>query len=110
MSATATVQQSAAVFHEQQVKSAIEEWWDEETSKHLDDPFAVPGTLFDVLVEIDSLTAVNVLLVIEPILGLKLAESLIRPGGYTDRNDMIAHLMPALRNLFNQRNLKSNVR
>jgi hypothetical protein len=99
MNAIATVHQSAAVFPEQKVKSAIEEWWDEETSKHLDDPFAVPGTLFDVLVEVDSLTAVNVLLVIEPILGLKATESLIRPGGYSDRNDMISHLMPALRKL-----------
>lgn len=104
MTATgATAAAAATIFPERELKGAVGKWWDEETSKHLNDPFAVPGTLFDVVVEVDSLTAVNVLLVIEPIFGFEPPESLIRSGGYTDRNDMINHLLPALRTMFNKR-------
>jgi hypothetical protein len=103
MTATATTPPAATIFPERELKGAIGKWWDEETSKHLNDPFAAPGTLFDMLIEIDSLTAVNVLLVIELILGFESPESLIRSGGYTDRNDMIDHLLPALRTMFNRR-------
>ena len=97
---------TVAVFPERELKIAIEKWWAEETSKQLNDPFAARGTLFDVVVEVDSLTAVDVLLVIEPILGCELPESLIRAGEYTDRNDMVGHLLPALRKFSSQRNLK----
>jgi len=110
MGAAAAVQSPPPLFPEKEIESVIEMWWEEQTSKHVDDPFGLPGTLFDVLVEIDSLTAVNVLLVIEPVIGLQPPESLIRPGGYTDRSDMIGHLMPRLRKLFNQRKLKSTDR
>src|SRR5438874_683765 len=108
MTATATTAAAATTFPEQELKAVIGGWWDDETSKHLNDPFAVPGTLFDVLVEIDSLTAVNVLLVIEPILGFEPPESLIRSGGYTDRKDMVDHLLPALRNMFRERGHRTN--
>src|SRR6266487_4176340 len=95
----ATPVSSKVGFPEQDLRTAIEQWWDEETSKQLDDPFAAPGTLFEVLVDVDSLTAVNVLVAIESILGFEPPESLIRSGGYTDRNDMLGHLLPALRTL-----------
>jgi hypothetical protein len=107
MSETAIARAPTAAFPEHQVKSAIDKWWGEQTLKRLHHPFAPAGTLFDVLVDIDSLTAVNILLVLEPVLGFEPPESLIRPGGYTDRTDMLGHLLPALRKLFTQRNLKS---
>jgi hypothetical protein len=102
-SVTATTPAATTAFPERKLKEAISKWWDEETSSRLNDPFAVPGTLYDVLTEIDSLSAVNVLLVIELILGFEPPESVIRPGGYRDKNDMIDHLLPALRNLFIKR-------
>jgi hypothetical protein len=101
----ATVAKLAAVtiFPEQELEDAIAKWWDEETSKRLKDPFAVPGTLYDALTEVDSLSAVNVLLAIEPIIGFGPPESVIKPGGYANRQEMIDHLSPKLRNLYTKR-------
>jgi hypothetical protein len=103
MSATATEPAATATFPEQELEDAIGKWWDEETSKRLNDPFAASGTLFDVLTEVDSLSAVNVLLTIEPIVGFAPPESIIKPGGYADRKEMIDHLLPALRKLYDKR-------
>ena len=102
-SATATATEPAATstFPETKLRDAIGKWWDEETSKRLNDPFA-GGTLYDVLTEVDSLSAVNVLLTIEPIVGFAAPESIIKPGGYADRKEMIDHLVPALRKIYDK--------
>jgi hypothetical protein len=89
---------------EKELTDAIITWWAEETSKHADDPFAAPGTLYDVLTDVDSLSAVNVLLVLEPIVGCGLPESLIKPGGYSDRQEMIDDLLPAISAFLTKRN------
>jgi hypothetical protein len=95
--ATATLKPAAVkIFPEKELTNAIISWWDEETSKHIDNPFAAPGTLYDVLADVDSLSAVNVLLGLEPIVGCGLPESLIKAGGYSDRQEMIDHLLPAI--------------
>ena len=102
--ATATLKPVAVkIFPEKALTDAIIEWWKEETSKRENDPFSIPGTLYDVLADVDSLSAVNVLLVLEPIVGFGLPESIIKPGGYADRQDMIAHLLPAISALFTTR-------
>ena len=67
-------------FPEKDLTDAIISWWTEEMSRHTDDPFAAAGTLYDVPTNVDSLSAVNVLLVLEPIVGCSLPESLIKPG------------------------------
>jgi hypothetical protein len=48
--------------------------------------------------EIDSLVAVEVLTVIEGFIPFELPESLIRPGGYTNVNDVIDDLLPKVNN------------
>jgi hypothetical protein len=103
MIATATTPAGTVTFPERELADAIGKWWDKETSKRLNDPFAAAGTLFDVLTEVDSLSAVNVLLTIEPIVGFAPSESIIKPGGYADRKEMIDHLLPALRKLYPDR-------
>src|SRR5947207_15719173 len=103
MIATATNPAATRTFPEKELEDAIGKWWDEETSKRLKDPFAVSGTLYDVLTEVDSLSAVNVLLAIEPIIGFGPPESVIKPGGYANRREMIDHLSPKLRNLYIKR-------
>jgi hypothetical protein len=95
--ATATLNPTAVkTFPEKDLTDAIISWWTEETSTHTDDPFAAPGTLYDVLTDVDSLSAVNVLLVLEPIVRCGLPESLIKPGGYSDKQAMVDHLLPAI--------------
>jgi hypothetical protein len=106
MIATATKPPGTETFPERELKDAIGKWWDEETSKRLRDPFSATGTLYDVLTEVDSFSAVNVLLVIDSILGFEPPESVIKPGGYRDRKEMIDHLLPTLRNLFIKRRIR----
>lgn len=101
--APANIAAVATSFPEGDLETAIGQWWNDETAKRLNDPFAASGTLFDVLTEVDSLSAVNVLLTIEPIVGFAPPESIIKPGGYADRKEMIDHLLPALRKLYSKR-------
>lgn len=85
-----------------ELTEAIVGWWEEQTLERNNDPFA-PGTLYDVLTDVDSLSAVNVLLLLDPIVGIELPESIIKPGGYSDRQEMIDHLIPAINELFSKR-------
>ena len=62
------------------------------------DPFAA-GTLYDVLIDVDSHTAVTVLLTLEPIAGVHLPEAIIKPGGYSDRQQMVDDLIPKIEQL-----------
>lgn len=94
-------------FPEEAVIEALGGWWDAEVDIRRDDPFAKPGTLYDVVVDIDSLSVVNVLLVIEKILGFEPPVTVIKKGGYRDRQEMIDHLVPAIREHYRkQRNIK----
>lgn len=94
-------------FPEEAVTEALAEWWDAETGTRRGDPFAIPGTLYDVVVDIDSLSVVNALLVIEEILGFEPPVTVIKKGGYRDRQEMIDHLVPAIREHYRkQRNIK----
>jgi hypothetical protein len=96
-------------FPEVDVIEALGEWWDAEVDIRRDDPFAKPGTLYDVVADIDSLSAVNVLLVIEKILGFEPPVTVIKRGGYRDRDEMINLLVPRIREHYQkQRNIKTN--
>lgn len=94
-------QQTAAnSFPENAVTTALKDWWNKETSGRQTDPFAKPKTLYDTVVEMDSLSVVNVLVTIEKIVGFELPVTVIKRGGYHDQNEMISHMVPKIRDLF----------
>lgn len=97
-------------FPEEALKSAITEWWDATVETKEDDPFAErPNTLYDLVVDIDSLSAVEALIVIEREIGFEPPVSVIRRGGYKSCDDMIDHVLPALRRHFEtQKNITSS--
>jgi hypothetical protein len=83
--------------------AALAEWWDAEISKREADPFSVSGTLYDVVLEIDSLSTLSALLVIEKLVGFEIPVSVVKPGGYQDCQEMIDHLVPEIHVLFEKR-------
>ena len=94
-------QQSAAnYFPESAVTTALKDWWDKETTGRKTDPFAKPGTLYDTVVEMDSLSVVNVLVTIEKIVGFEPPVTIIKRGGYRDQQEMVDHMVPGIRALF----------
>ena len=95
-------------FPEAEVTEALSEWWDAEMDVRRDDPFAKPGTLYDLVVDMDSLSMVNGLLVLEKILGFEAPVTAIKRGGYRDRQEMIDHLVPRIGDIYRKhRNLKT---
>lgn len=66
------------------IRDCLEKFWD----KQMGDPSEEP--LFPVGSEMDSLTAVRVLLEVEEILGSKdLPQTLVRKGGYESKADFV---------------------
>lgn len=94
------LQVAANSFPENAVTTALKDWWNKETSGRKTDPFAKPGTLYDTVVEMDSLSVVNVLVTIENIVGFELPVTVIKCGGYRDQHEMVGHMVPGIRNLF----------
>jgi acyl carrier protein len=95
-------------FAETALIKALTEWWDAEIDIRNNDPFARPGTLYDLVVDIDSLSMVNLLLEIEPTLGFKPPVTVIKRGGYRSCQEMIDHLVPAIREHYRKHsNIKS---
>jgi hypothetical protein len=47
-------------------------------------------------IQIDSLVVVSLLCAVEPVLGMKLQESVVKAGGYTSVNHAMDHLMPRI--------------
>ena len=95
---------SVKSFPQRTITSAIEGWWDQKIKSQREDPFAVPGSLYDLVADIDSLATVDVLLVLESILGFELPLNVIQRGGYKDLPEMIEHLVPAVRKLYDKHN------
>ena len=94
-------------FPERAVIDALLAAWDSEIATRRDDPFAKPGTLYEVVVAIDSLTIVNFLLTVEEVLGFKPPVTVVKRGGYKDCDEMINHLVPAIREHYQKhRNIK----
>lgn len=95
-------------FDETALLRDLRTWWDGEVGGG--DPFAPPkppaGTIFDALPEIDSLGVVAGLVVIEAHLPCKVPLRLIRRGGYNSFDDMVADLMPKLRDLIKKHTQK----
>src|SRR5262249_12736046 len=93
-------------FPEHALTAALEQWWDATVATKQDDPFSKPGTLYDLIVEIDSLSAVDVLIVIENELGFEPPVGAIKRGGYKNRQEMIDHLIPVMRKLYESQTRK----
>jgi hypothetical protein len=47
-------------------------------------------------IQIDSLVVVSLLCAVEPALGMKLQDSVVKTGGYTSVNHAMEHLMPRI--------------
>ena len=92
---------NAESFDEPALLKDLQDWWDSEVGG--DDPLAPPkppgGTIFDALPAIDSLGVVTSLIVMETHLPCKVPPRLIRPGGYNSFDDLVADMMPKLRDL-----------
>jgi hypothetical protein len=94
-------QSGSAVLPENEIEATLRQWWNAEVQKGADDPFAkqreTAGTLYDVLVEVDSLTIIGVLADLGKIVGFKVPPSIIKRGGYSNCDEMVAHLSKGLR-------------
>jgi hypothetical protein len=95
---------NAVGFDEKALLTDLKAWWDEQVGK--DDPFAppkpAPGTIMDVLPEVDSLATVTALIVMENHLPCEVPPSVIRPGGYHSFEDMTQDMMPKLQGLMDK--------
>ncbi len=55
-----------------------------------------PGAFLKMSIPLDSLSVVDVLCNVEPVLGVPLKDSLVRTGGYRSIEAAVEHLMPRL--------------
>jgi len=80
----------AVGFDKKALLADLKTWWDAQVGK--DDPFALPkpppGTIMDVLPNIDSLATVEALVVMEKHLPCEVPPTVIRPGGYHSFEDL----------------------
>lgn len=83
-------------FPRQKIQDVIRNWWSmeqEELKKVADPPTEIPaGTVFDVTPLISSHRAVEIILDLEPVLGIEIPDSVIKRGGYQSCEEMISHL------------------
>lgn len=63
-----------------------------------------PALVMKTTIRLDSLTVVDVLCAVEPILGHKLRESVVQTGGYKSIDAAIDHLMPRIEKAWNKAN------
>ena len=91
-------------FDEQALLAELKLWWDEQVGK--DDPFAPPkpppGTIMDVLPEVDSLATVTALIIMEKYLPCEVPPTVIRPGGYHSFEDLTKDMLPKLQGLIDK--------
>lgn len=71
---------------ENQIKAALEEFWDEHA---LIPEAGGPSTVDELLEPIESMTAVEVLAILDKIVGTELPNSVIRAGGYKTREEFV---------------------
>ena len=102
----------AREFPEAEVLEALKAFWAEETgsSAKTGSPFGAPrktgGNVFDVRPELDSLRAVEVLLVVEQIIGIELPDSVVKLGGYNSCDEFVEQFVPAVRAVFDKHHRK----
>ena len=93
-------------FPENEVLLCLNGWWDEKAIEKADDPFKgppkKPGTLYDMLPVIDSLTVARGFVRLEKILNMKIPVRVVKKGGFSTRSEMLAHLLPRLQKLYEE--------
>jgi hypothetical protein len=62
-----------------------------------------PTQIAKAAVEIDSIVVVEILCVVDPILGFELPDSVVRAGGYTSVESALGHLLPRIEELWTKR-------
>jgi len=60
------------------------------------EPPKAPPALLKMAIPLDSLSVVDVLCAVEPVIGFELRESLVRTGGYGSIEAAMDHLLPRL--------------
>jgi hypothetical protein len=105
-------------FPEEQLVNDLRTWWDEEVAG-ADDPFAEhppttgtdpsSGTIYDVQPAVDSLGVVRRLALIDKQVGFRVPSDIVRRGGYHSFDDMIADLIPKVRDLYTKNQKKTAV-
>lgn len=63
-----------------------------------------PGVILKMAIPLDSLSVVDVLCAVEPIIGFELKDSLVRNGGYPTIEAAMAHLVPRLETAWKKKN------
>jgi hypothetical protein len=74
---------------EERIKAALVQFWDERAI--LVEP-GTEGTVDELLEPIESMTAVEVLSILDKIVGQSLPNTLIQAGGYKTRNEFVSKL------------------
>lgn len=64
------------------------------------------GGALKMSVPLDSLSVVDTLCAVEPIIGFELRESLVCTGGYNSINEALGHLMPRIERAWVKKKLK----
>jgi len=100
---------------EEGLENALRRWWKEEQSdwdRRVDSSNAkrLPGgaELWDGMPTIDSKAVTETSPIFEHHLGIPLDTSKIRPGGYSDIEDLISDLVPKMKKLRELRRPKTN--
>jgi hypothetical protein len=97
---------------ESAIAGALASWWKAELAEQANDPFAKPkppaGSIFDVVPEIDSHSAVRALLEIEEHVPFEVPVCVIKRGGYSNLFEMCSDLLPKIRALALEHESKVN--
>lgn len=75
------------------IKTALEEFWDE---RAIPAEGGVASTVDDLIGPVESMIAVEVLVVLDKITGMKLPNSIIQAGGYNTRDEFVNKLSAAV--------------
>ncbi len=95
-------------FPRRELEQRIREWWiaEEEAIRRQGDPFKDlrpgDGTVFDILPLIPSHQVVEIVVLLEPILGREIPESLIKRGGYHALDELLEDMLKKLEALYNK--------
>jgi hypothetical protein len=84
---------------EREIARALTNFWNSKVLQNSNDPLApkpTKGTLYDTVVEIDSLTVCDAIIILEQIVGFEVPITIIKKGGYKNCNEMVNHLMRGL--------------
>lgn len=63
-----------------------------------------PGVILKMAIPLDSLSVVDVLCAVEPVIGFELKDSLVRTGGYPTIEAAMTHLTPRLETAWKRKN------